>query len=161
VGLASSSSAERYSYGQRMEGALDGVQRRHRGRLRRAHGCGFGQRDVDATMATMTDEPHVYHVPVVTGGGFEEVRRFYGEHFIGKWPHDTKITPVSRTVGEHQVVEEIVALFTHDIEMDAVLPGVPPTGRKVRLLVCMVVTFEAVGWRTSTSTGTMRRCWCR
>jgi carboxymethylenebutenolidase len=103
----------------------------------------FAQRDLDAAMATMTDDPYVYQVPVMTGGvGFEEVRRFYGQHFIGKWPEDTEIKPVSRTVGEDQVVDEIVVSFTHDIEMDHFLPAVPPTGRSVRLPVCVVVKFE-------------------
>jgi carboxymethylenebutenolidase len=103
----------------------------------------FAQRDLDAAMATMSEDPYVYHVPVMTGGvGSEGVRRFYGEHFIGKWPQDTEITPVSRTVGEHRVVDEIVVSFTHDVEMDAVLPGVPPTGRSVRLPFCVVVEFE-------------------
>jgi carboxymethylenebutenolidase len=55
----------------------------------------FAQRDLDAGMATMSDDPYVYHLPVMTGGvGFEGVRRFYREHFIGKWPPDTQITPV-------------------------------------------------------------------
>jgi carboxymethylenebutenolidase len=103
----------------------------------------FDQRDLDAAMATMTADPYVYQVPVMTGGvGFEEVRRFYGQHFIGKWPEDTEITPVSRTVGEDQVVDEIVLSFTHDMEMDSFLPAVPPTGRSVRLPVCVVVKFE-------------------
>lgn len=103
----------------------------------------FTRRDLDAAMATMADDPYVYHVPVMTGGvGFEGVRRFYGEHFIGKWPEDTKITPVSRTVGQDQVVDELVLSFTHDVEMDAILPGVAPTGRSVRLPFCVVVKFE-------------------
>ncbi len=80
--------------------------------------------DLDATMATMTDDPYVNHVPVMTGGvGFDGVRRFYGDHFIGKWPQDIEITPVSRTVGEGQVVDELVLSFTHDIEMPQLLPG--------------------------------------
>jgi carboxymethylenebutenolidase len=103
----------------------------------------FADQDLDAAMATMAADPYVYHVPVMTGGvGTEEVRSFYGRHFIGKWPADTEITPVSRTVGENQVVDELVISFTHDIEMDAILPGVPPTGRPVRLAFCVVVGFE-------------------
>jgi carboxymethylenebutenolidase len=103
----------------------------------------FAQRDLDATMATMTGDPYVYHLPVMTGGvGSVEVRRFYGDHFIGKWPEDTAITPVSRTVGDDQVVDELVISFTHDVEMDALLPRVPPTGRSVRLPFCVVVKFE-------------------
>jgi len=94
-------------------------------------------------MSTMAADPYVYHLPPMTGGvGTEAVRSFYGRHFIGKWPDDTEITPVSRTVGHDQVVDELVISFTHDIEMDAILPGVPPTGRSVRLAFCVVVGFE-------------------
>ena len=103
----------------------------------------FVDMDLDATMATMTDEPYVNHVPVMTGGvGFESVRQFYGDHFIGKWPQDIEITPVSRTVGENQVVDELVLAFTHDIEMPQLLPGVAPTGRHVQLAFCVVVGFR-------------------
>ncbi|MCA1680270.1 MAG: hypothetical protein LC777_15605 [Actinobacteria bacterium] len=60
----------------------------------------------------------------MTGGvGFEAVRRSYGKHFIGKWPEDTEITPVSRTVGGGPVVDEVVVSFTHDIEMDHLSRG--------------------------------------
>src|SRR6266540_2732277 len=103
----------------------------------------FVARDLDQAMGTMAEDPYVYHLPSMTGGrGTEGVRRFYGEHFIGKWPDDTEITPVSRTVGPDQVVDELVISFTHDVEMDAILPGVPPTGRPVRLAFCVVVGFE-------------------
>jgi carboxymethylenebutenolidase len=103
----------------------------------------FVHQDLQATMATMSDEPYVYHLPPMTGGvGFDGVRSFYGAHFIGKWPADTRITPVSRTIGEDQVVDELVVSFTHDIEMDAIVPGVAPTGRQVRLPFCVVVRFE-------------------
>jgi carboxymethylenebutenolidase len=103
----------------------------------------FVDMDLDATMATMADAPYVYHLPAMTGGvGREDVRSFYGEHFIGKWPADIEITPVSRTVGKDQVVDELVLSFTHDIEMPQLLPGVAPTGRRVRLAFCVVVGFE-------------------
>ena len=103
----------------------------------------FVHLDLDATMGTMTDDPYVNHVPVMTGGvGREAVRSFYGQHFIGKWPADVQITPVSRTRGDEQVVDELVVSFTHDIEMDQLLPGVAPTGRHVRLPFCVVARFE-------------------
>ena len=103
----------------------------------------FVDMDLDATMATMTDEPYVNHVPVMTGGvGVDGVRQFYGDHFIGKWPEDIEITPVSRTVGDDQVVDELVLSFTHDIEMPQLLPGVTPTGRRVQLAFCVVVGFD-------------------
>lgn len=103
----------------------------------------FADRDVDATMATMVVEPYVNHVPVLAGGvGQAAVRRFYAEHFIGKWPADTSIAAISRTVGGTQVVDELVLRFTHDIEMDTFLPGVAPTGRAVELPVVVIVGFE-------------------
>jgi carboxymethylenebutenolidase len=102
----------------------------------------FTTMDLEATMATMTADPYLNHVPVMTGGiGREEVRRFYGDVFIGHWPADTAIQRVSRTVGADQVVDELVMTFTHDVSMGALLPGVPPTGKKVRLAVCVVAGF--------------------
>jgi hypothetical protein len=42
-------------------------------------GAEFEARDVDATMATMSETPSVTHVPVMTGGhGREAVRRLAG-----------------------------------------------------------------------------------
>ena len=103
----------------------------------------FTARDLDQAMGTMAPDPYVYHLPSMTGGvGTDAVRSFYGRHFIGKWPDDTRITPVSRTVGAEQVVDELVISFTHDVEMDAILPRVAPTGRKVTLAFCVVVGFD-------------------
>ncbi len=100
----------------------------------------FQLRDIDRTMATMVEDPYLNHVAVMTGGrGAAEVRRFYDEHFIPRWPADTSVTPVSRTVGREQVVDELVMSFTHDVEMDFMLPGVPPSGRPVELPVAAVV----------------------
>jgi carboxymethylenebutenolidase len=103
----------------------------------------FVDRDVDATMATMTERPYVNHVPAMTGGhGREAVRRFYADHFIGQWPADTQVRPISRTVGQGRVVDELLISFTHDREMDAILPGVAPTGRRVELPFVVVVGTE-------------------
>ncbi len=103
----------------------------------------FQNQDLDATMATMSATPHLTHVPVMTGGqGREEVRDFYGSYFIGHWPADLTITPVSRTVGTDCVVDEVVLSFTHDIAMPASLPGVAPTGRRVEVPFCVVVGFK-------------------
>ena len=103
----------------------------------------FVDRDVAATMRTMTAEPYLDHVPVMTGGrGRAEVERFYAEHFIGQWPADTRIVPISRTIGESRVIDEFIVCFTHDCEMDAILPGVPPTGRPVEVPTVVVMGFE-------------------
>jgi carboxymethylenebutenolidase len=103
----------------------------------------FEDHDVDATMQTMTKEPYVHHVPVMTGGiGYNGVYNFYRNHFIGKMPDDTKIVPISRTVGEDQVVDELVLCFTHNREIDFILPGVPPTERYVEIACVAVMNFK-------------------
>jgi carboxymethylenebutenolidase len=98
----------------------------------------FQSRNIDATMATMGGTPHVTHVPTMTGG----VRAFYETCFIGKWPADTVVTPLSRTVGESGLVDELIISFTHDCEMPALLPGIAPTGRKVTIPFVVAVGFE-------------------
>jgi carboxymethylenebutenolidase len=103
----------------------------------------FQDLDLEATMATMTDDPYVHHVPTITGGnGVVGVRDFYGHHFIGQWPDDTETRQISRTVGENQVVDELVMTFTHDRELEIMLPGIPPTGRRITVAVAVVVGFE-------------------
>jgi carboxymethylenebutenolidase len=103
----------------------------------------FQTRDIEATMATMGETPHVTHVPTMTGGhGRTHVRSFYETWFIGRWPEDTVVKQVSRTVGENRVVDEVIISFTHDCEMPAILPGVAPTGRKVVIPFVVVVGFE-------------------
>jgi carboxymethylenebutenolidase len=103
----------------------------------------FGTRDVDATMATMVDEPYVNHVPTMAGGvGHDELKRFYKYHFIGANPPDTTLTPISRTVGENSVVDEMLFSFTHTSPIDWMLPGIAPTGRKVEVALVAIVQFR-------------------
>ena len=103
----------------------------------------FDKEDVDATMTTMTEDPYVHHVPTLTGGrGYNEVYNFYKDHFVGKMPKDLKITNISRTVGEDQVVDELIISFTHDIEVEYMLPGVAPTGRYVEIPHVVIMKFR-------------------
>ncbi len=102
----------------------------------------FESHSVEDTHETMVDDPYVNHVPVLTGGvGLEEVRKFYSERFIPQQPPNTEIIPVSRTVGNDRVVDELIHRFTHTIEMDWMLPGIPPTGRRVEVPIVVVVQF--------------------
>ena len=71
------------------------------------------------------------------------------------------MTPVSRTIGTDRVVDEMVFKFTHTIPMDWMLPGVPPTGRRVEIPLVVIVRFRDGNSPTSTSTGIRPRCWCR
>ena len=103
----------------------------------------FEDHDVDATMQTMTSEPYVHHVPIMTGGvGYSAVYNFYKNHFIGKMPNDTRVVRISRTLGKDQVVDELMVSFTHDKEVDFMLPGVPPTGKYVELPHVVVMKFK-------------------
>lgn len=103
----------------------------------------FGLRDVDRTMTTMVSEPYVNHVPTMTGGvGYRNLHRFYLNHFVHSNPADTKLIPVSRTVGTDRVVDEMLFCFTHDREIDWMLPGIPPTGRYVEVPLVAIVNFR-------------------
>jgi carboxymethylenebutenolidase len=103
----------------------------------------FGTRDVAATMATMVAEPYVNHIPTMTGGvGARDLSRFYREHFVNSNPPDTALTPISRTVGATQVVDEMIFSFTHTTEVPWMLPGVTPTGRRVEVPLLAVVKFR-------------------
>jgi carboxymethylenebutenolidase len=100
--------------------------------------------DLDTTMATMSESPHLNHVASMAGGvGRDGVRAFYRDHLVGKFfPPDVKMTNVSRTVGDDQVVEELVLSFTHTAPVDWLLPGVAPTGKPVELAVVVIVGFK-------------------
>jgi carboxymethylenebutenolidase len=103
----------------------------------------FESRDVDATMATMVEQPYVNHIPTMTGGvGHDQLKRFYKYHFIGVNPPDLRLTPISRTVGAQSVVDEFIVHFTHTTEIDWLLPGVPPTGRVVEVPTVGIIKFE-------------------
>src|SRR5438105_2064426 len=67
----------------------------------------FSTRNTEDTLATMVEDAYVNHIPVLTGGvGQDELREFYSKRFIPQMPPDTEMTPVSRTIGEDQLVHE-------------------------------------------------------
>jgi carboxymethylenebutenolidase len=103
----------------------------------------FSTRHTENTLATMVEDAYVNHIPVLTGGvGRDELREFYSKRFIPQMPPDTEMTPISRTIGEDQLVDEMVFKFTHSIRMDWMLPGVPPTGKRVEVPLVAIVRFR-------------------
>jgi carboxymethylenebutenolidase len=83
----------------------------------------FATRDVQVTLDTMVEDAYVNHVPVLTGGvGKPALRTFYSRDFIPSMPPDTALTPVSRTVGQDQLVDEMIFSFTHTQDMPWMLP---------------------------------------
>jgi carboxymethylenebutenolidase len=103
----------------------------------------FSTRNTDDTLATMVDDAYVNHIPVLTGGsGRGELREFYSKRFIPQTPPDTEMTPVSRTIGQDQIVDEMVFKFTHTIPMDWILPGIAPTRKRVEIPLVAIVRFR-------------------
>jgi carboxymethylenebutenolidase len=103
----------------------------------------FSTRNTEDTLATMVEDAYVNHIPVLTGGvGRDELREFYSKRFIPQMPPDTEMTPVSRTIGEDQLVDEMVFKFTHSIHMNWMLPGVAPTGKRVEIPLVAIVRFR-------------------
>jgi len=103
----------------------------------------FLTRDTESTLDTMVDDAYVNHVPVMTGGhGKNALREFYSRDFIPNMPPDTKLTPVSRTLDENQLVDEMIFSFTHTQEIPWMLPGIPPTSRHVEVPLVAIVRFR-------------------
>jgi carboxymethylenebutenolidase len=102
-------------------------------------------KDLDTTLSTMTSDPHLNNIPTTIGGiGLEGVRNFYTDLILnGKFfPLDTEMVPISRTIDEHQLVDEIIFKCTHNTEMGWMLPNIPPTGKRIEIPLVVIVGFS-------------------
>jgi len=103
----------------------------------------FITKDAAAALDTMVLDAYVNHVPVLTGGvGREQLTEFYSKHFIPNMPSDTEIVPISRTIDSDRLVDEMIIRFTHSIEIDWMLPGIAPTGKRVECATVSIVQFR-------------------
>jgi carboxymethylenebutenolidase len=103
----------------------------------------FDTHNTEDTLATMVEDAYVNNIPVMTGGvGKPALREFYSNYFIPQMPPDTELTPISRTIGTDQLVDEMVLKFTHTIRMDWILPGIAPTLKRVEVPVVAIVRFR-------------------
>ena len=103
----------------------------------------FSAHAPDEAITTMVANPLVNQVPVLIGGsGRKQVYEFYKKYFLPQIPPDMEMIPVSRTIGQGRVVDEMVVRFTHTIQMDWMLPGIRPTGKRVEIAFVVVVQFE-------------------
>src|SRR5262245_23042458 len=97
----------------------------------------------EQAIATMTAEPYVNEVALMIGGrGRDEVLAFYRNHFLSQIPTDMETVPVSRTIGQDRVVDELILRFTHSIRIDWLLPGIAPTGKRVEVPMVAILQFE-------------------
>jgi carboxymethylenebutenolidase len=103
----------------------------------------FKSKSAEAAINTMVERPSVNHVPVMTGGvGRKQLTHFYDHYFIPQMPPDTQIIPVSRTIGHDRLIDEFVIKFTHTLQMDWLLPGVPATNKPVEVAIVTVIQFQ-------------------
>jgi carboxymethylenebutenolidase len=103
----------------------------------------FQTHNTEETLATMVDDAYVNHIPVLTGGvGRDQLSEFYSKRFISQMPPDTEMIPISRTIGNDQLVDELIFKFTHSIRMDWMLPGLSPTGKRVEVPLVAIVKFR-------------------
>ena len=103
----------------------------------------FATHNTEDTLATMVEDAYVNHIPVLTGGvGREQLREFYSKRFIPQMPPDTEMIALSRTIGNDQLVDEMIFKFTHTIRMDWMLPGLAPTGKRVEVPLVAIVRFR-------------------
>jgi carboxymethylenebutenolidase len=104
----------------------------------------FVLKDADAALATMTEHPYVFIIPSgIVRVGRAAVHEFYANHFLPDIPLDLEITSLSQTFGDDRIVEEMVMRFTHTVDMDWMLPGVPARGRRVEFALVGVIRFQA------------------
>ncbi|KIY70017.1 hypothetical protein CYLTODRAFT_348516 [Cylindrobasidium torrendii FP15055 ss-10] len=103
----------------------------------------FEIRSVARTMGTMVAEPYVNHIPTMTGGiGRKALTEFYRDHFIFVNPPDTTLESISRTVGADRLVDEFIFHTTHTKMIDWLIPGVPPTGKKLSIPMLGVINIR-------------------
>jgi carboxymethylenebutenolidase len=97
-----------------------------------------------AVVTHMTqNSPHVTVGPTLSGGvGRRKLEEFYREFFIPSLVEDFEMRLVSRTIGVDRVVDEMVVSFTHSDEIDWILPGVPPTGKRVEVAMVSIVVVR-------------------
>ncbi|KAI1299590.1 hypothetical protein F5Y03DRAFT_397590 [Xylaria venustula] len=105
----------------------------------------FFTRNLPQTISTYTTQkpPHVTYFPTLSGGiGTQELQQFYADYFLSTNPESTKLTLLSRTIGADRIVDELHVSFKHTQEIPWILPGVPPTGKRVEVAVVSIVTIR-------------------
>jgi carboxymethylenebutenolidase len=72
----------------------------------------------------------------------EGVYNFYHDYFPAQLPADMTAVAISLVVGENILAEEAVYQFTDNQVIYWLVPGVPPTGKRVEAGVVGIITFE-------------------
>ena len=103
----------------------------------------FNHRDVEESLATMTEDATVCHIPTGSGGsGKDELRRYYRDEFIPSIPPDWTHTLKNRLATERGIAEEARLRFHHTRQMNWLLPGIKPTGKLLEIDIVVLIDFR-------------------
>ncbi|KAG0158705.1 hypothetical protein PDIDSM_6224 [Penicillium digitatum] len=88
--------------------------------------------------------PGVTYTPTISGGiGKNGLRHFYEHYFIDKLPPSMRLRLLSRTTGTDRIVDELYVSYEHTQEVPWMLPGVPPTNKRVEVILVSIVSVRA------------------
>lgn len=89
---------------------------------------------------TADPKPFVNFTPTMTGGhDVAEIRRFYKDYFLPNAPPSLHMRLISRTIGVDRIVDELYIQFKHTCPMPWILPSVPPSNKKVEVIIVSIV----------------------
>lgn len=98
---------------------------------------------------TLEPEPYILHGPTLAGGvGASDIKKFYDGYFMpadveARAKIDQEIVLLSRTIGTDSIVDELHVSFTHAVQMEWLLPGIPPTNKDVDIVVVCIVSLRS------------------
>jgi carboxymethylenebutenolidase len=104
----------------------------------------FVLKDADAAVATMTANAYVFLAALGEARtGQTAIRDYYANTFLPNIPPDVEAAPLAQTIGADRIIEEMILRFTHTMTTDWILPGVPPTHRRIEVPGVVIIGFEA------------------
>ena len=99
--------------------------------------------DIENTQKKCRQYAHIIHGPTLAGGiGTKDLSRFYSS-FFAPLPSSFSSRLLSRTIGTDRVVDELFITFTHTAMVPWILPGIPPTNKKVEIVVVSIVCVKS------------------
>lgn len=98
--------------------------------------------ETDKVMQRTMPFGHVINGPTLVGGAGTQALRYFYDDLFEPLPEGGKTTLISRTTSADRVVDELYMNFTHSVEMPWLLPSIPPTNRKVEIVVVSIVALR-------------------
>jgi hypothetical protein len=96
----------------------------------------------DKTMKSVRSYAHIINAPTLTGGiGSKNIAHFYSKFFF-PLPKSFSSRLLSRTIGTDRVVDELFISFVHNVAVPWMLPGIPPTNRRVEIVVVSIMCVK-------------------